>query len=78
MEELYVLKKLDDTASGIGSVKAEMVRAREKASRAESEGESDKAAEIYKEIDNLKNKLIEHVSALKLYLMELEIDMIAR
>ena len=78
MEELYVLKKLDDTASGIGSVKAEMVRAREKASRAESDGEGDKAAEIYKEIDNLKNKLIEHVSALKLYLMELENDMIAR
>ena len=77
MENLYVMKKLEDTVKILEGTITNMMKAKEKAIKLEATGANDKLSDMLNELSSMKIKLSEQVSSLHFCVLELELPKVA-
>lgn len=73
MENLYVMKKLEDTVKLLEGTITDMMKAKEKATKLEAIGVNDKLPDMLHELSSVKAKLSEQISSLRFCVLELEL-----
>lgn len=77
MENLYVMKKLEDTVKLLEGTITDMMKAKEKVTKLETTGVTDKLSDMLHELSSMKVKLSEQVSSLRFCVLELELPEVA-
>lgn len=74
MENVYVMKKLEDTVKLIESNITDMMKTKEKVTKIEALGTMDRLADLLHELIFMKTKLVEQVTSLRFCVLELELS----
>jgi len=77
MENLFVMKKLEDTVKLLESSITDMMKTKEKATKLEAAGAKDKLPDMLHELSMMKEKLSEQISSLRFCVLELELPKVA-
>lgn len=77
MENLYVMKKLEDTVKLLEGTVTDMVKTKEKVKKLEASGIKDKLPDLLQELSFMKSRLTEQVSSLRFCVLELELPEVA-